>query len=601
MKVVKNNLFMIRLFFQAAPLYAVMNLVFVILNTVNFSVFGSVVFTKYLADSVETVTAHPENAEQVFPSLVAASCIYYACVLIFNTVKQGPVNHYLKKSAELKVRRAFMELLFQKSVDVDLKCYDRPEYYQKMLMANQESNNRAWAVYKTFVNLVDALVSGAVLLTVVIHLDVTVFLLTIAIHFISYAFGIRKNRVSFQSYQGRVVYDRQADYVNRVFLEKQYAKDLKLTNISRVLFEKLNEAAEGMKSINRKYGKRKAVLEAGDRLAQVILGDLMTLLYLAYQTLVRGLYSFGSMAALWNSYNTLKSKTGTLMGIFREIQEHSIYIERFLSFVEYKNEIQSGNRELSEVSGPLSFDFQNVSFGYDPQRPVLKNFDLTVNGNERLAIVGSNGAGKSTLVKLLLRLYDPDEGAIYLNGVDIREFPVEEYRKLLIGYLPQNFQMYAASLAENVRMDLVGEGEKDRIEQAMKQAGIWDKVKGLTGAVDAEYTREFSENGVVFSGGERQKMALSRLLYAAPRCIVLDEPSSALDPRSEHGMNQYLFRQAKEQTMIIISHRLSTTRMVDRIVYLENGKVIEDGSHEELMALGKKYAKMFTRQAEMYR
>lgn len=371
--------------------------------------------------------------------------------------------------------------------------------------------------------------------------------------------------------------------------------------MSHLLFEKLNDAAEGLQSINRKYGKKKAFLEAGERLAQVILGDLVTLLYLAYQTLVRGRYSFGSMAALWNSYNTMKSKTGTLMGTFREIQEHSIYIERFMHFIEYKNAIRSGTHNISEISGPISFEFKNITFGYDPHRPVLKNFDLTVNGNERLAIVGSNGAGKSTLVKLLLRLYDPDEGAIYLNGVDIREFRVEEYRKMLIGFLPQNFQMYAATLAENVKMDIVNEGETTGIEQAMMQVGIWEKIKCLTGATDAEYTREFSENGVAFSGGERQKVALSRLLYAARRCIVLDEPSAALDPKSEHEMNQHIFHQAKEQTMIVISHRLSTTMMADRIVYIENGKISEDGSHEELMALGRKYAAMFTKQAEMYR
>lgn len=601
MRIVKNNLYMLRLFFRAAPFYAVINLAFVILNTVNFSVFGSVIFIKYLADSVEALTVRPEDTAQVFSSLTAVTCIYYACVLIFNTVKQGPVNHYLKKSAELKVRRAFLELLSQKSVDVDMKCYDQPEYYQNMMVAHQESDSRAWAVYKTFVNLMDALVSGLMLLTIVIGLDAAVFFLAVSIRVLSHFIGIWRNRVAFRNDQDGVVYNRQVNYVNRVFFEKQYAKDLKLTNIHRVLFEKLNEAAEGLRGVNRRYGKRKAALEAGGRLTQVILGDLVTLLYLTYQTLVRGLYSFGAMAALWNSYNTLKSKTEILMGAFREMHGHSIYIERFLQFVGYQNELRPGIRSISEISGPVRFEFKNVTFGYDPHRPVLKNFDLTVHANEHLAIVGGNGAGKSTLMKLLLRLYDPDRGMICANGVDIREFSIEEYRKMLIGFLPQNFQMYAAALAENVKMDMADGKDTDRIEQALEQVGILDKIRGLPGTIRSEYTREFREDGVVFSGGERQKVALARLLYADRRCTVLDEPSAALDPKAEHELNQYILRQEKKQTIIVISHRLSTTKMADRIVYMEDGRVREDGSHEELMAVGGKYAEMFEAQAGMYR
>ncbi len=599
MKTVKNNLYMLRLFFRAAPLYAVMNLVFVIANTVNFSVLGSVVFIKYLADSVESLALNPGDAGQVFASLAAVTVVYYACVLIFNTIKQGPVNHYLKKSAEVKAQKAFLGMLSQKSMDVDLKCYDDPEYYQDMLVANQESNSRAWAVYRTFVNFADALASGLVLLTIVINLDATVFLLAVVIQLVSFFLGIRKNRVDFRIYRDGVIHNRRINYVNRVFLEKQYAKDLKLTSINHILFQKLNDAAEGLRSVNQKYGKRKAALETADRLIQVISGDLAALLYLAYRTLFEGL-SFGAMAALWNSYNTLKSKTGILMKAFQEMHEHSIYIERFLSFVGYQNEIRPGTRKIPEVGEAVCFAFKNVTFGYDPHHPVLKNFNLTIHANERLAIVGSNGAGKSTLVKLLLRLYDPDKGTICLNGVDIREFPAEEYRKKLIGLLPQNFQMYAATLAENVKMDIVSKENTNRMEQAMRQAGIWEKIEGLAGGMDTQYTREFCENGVVFSGGERQKIAMSRLLFADRPCIVLDEPSAALDPKSEHEMNRYIFYQAKHQTMVVISHRLSTTKMADRIIYIEDGCIREDGSHEELMAMGGKYAKMFERQAKMY-
>lgn len=600
MKILKSNLSMLRLFFRAAPLYAVLNLIVVLLRTITFSVFGNVLYIKYLVDSVESLTVHPENAADLFTTLVIVTCVYYACVLLFNTVKEGVINNYLKKSAEYKVKQTFMELLFQKSIDVDMKCYDRPDYYQDMLVANQESDSRAWSVYETFVNLLDAVASGVILLAIVVQMDLVIFIFAILIHLASQGINVLKNKVNFRNYQEGLIHNRQINYVNRVFFEKQYAKDMKLTNLSHLLFEKMKTAAEGLEKVNARFGKKKAGLESGNRLVQVVLGDLVTLLYLSYQTLIHHLYSFGSMAALWNSYNELKSKTGTLIQAFQEMQDHSIYIGRFQSFMEYQNKIRSGTRDVSEIAGPLSFVFENVTFGYDPEHPVLKDFNLTIHGNERLAIVGSNGAGKSTLMKLLLRLYDPDDGAIYINGVNIREYRVDDYRKMLIGILPQNFQMYASTLAENVKMDLVEEADKDKIRYALDQTGMLKKIQGLPKSVDSDYTKEFTDDGVVFSGGEKQKIAISRLLYGSYRCIVLDEPSSALDPKAEHEMNQYIFHQADARTIIIISHRLSTTKMADRIIYIENGKVKEDGNHDRLMQLDGNYAMMFRKQAEMY-
>lgn len=245
--------------------------------------------------------------------------------------------------------------------------------------------------------------------------------------------------------------------------------------------------------------------------------------------------------------------------------------------------------------------FVDVTFSYDGEHKILDRLNLKIKANEKVAIVGSNGAGKSTLVKLLLRLYDPDSGKILVNGIDIRDYDVEFYRKNLCSILVQNFRLYALTLYENVKMDLVDKSKETAdLNQALYMVGLSDVIEHLPDQGDSDYSREFNDGGVVFSGGQKQKLALARVLLGDKRMTVLDEPSSALDPQAESEFNELVFHTLPERTMIIISHRLSTTKMADRIILIQNGKAVEDGSHNELMKSGGTYAKMFEMQSGRY-
>lgn len=218
-----------------------------------------------------------------------------------------------------------------------------------------------------------------------------------------------------------------------------------------------------------------------------------------------------------------------------------------------------------------------------------------------MAIVGNNGAGKSTLVKLLLRLYDPDNGKILVNGVDIRDYDVEFYRKNICSILVQIFQMFALTLYENVKMDIVDKNmEADNLDKLLNMVGLGDVVESLPGKGNSEYSREFESDGVVFSGGQKQKLALARVLASNNRMVILDEPSSALDPKAESEFNELVFNMLPEKTVIIISHRLSTTKMADRIILIQNGKIAEAGSHHELIEKHGLYARMFEMQSRRY-
>ena len=237
------------------------------------------------------------------------------------------------------------------------------------------------------------------------------------------------------------------------------------------------------------------------------------------------------------------------------------------------------------------------SFRYDNSDSwVLRHINMKIQAQSKTAIVGYNGAGKSTLVKLLMRLYDPTEGEILLNGRNIKDYDVEEYRHSF-GTLFQDFQIYAASLGENVKMGLVDSGDEAAVREALKTAGIAGNFCGLS----VPLLREYDKNGRLVSGGEAQKIAMARAFLKDPHTYILDEPSSALDPISEYNLNQTLFELSKNRTVIFISHRLSTTCMAEQIYMMEQGRIIEEGTHEELLEKGGRYAEMFEKQAEKYR
>lgn len=318
--------------------------------------------------------------------------------------------------------------------------------------------------------------------------------------------------------------------------------------------------------------------------------------------LVKCAYTFDVMTALWNAYGTIKGNMNNFVNSIKELHNNSIYIEKFIHFMERENGIVSDKGLKINADTPITVEFADVSFSYDGEHKILDGLNLKIRANEKVAIVGSNGAGKSTLVKLLLRLYDPDRGRILVNGTDIRDYDAEFYRKNLCSILVQNYQMFAATLYENVKMDRVDKkAEGAGLDQALGMVGLRHVVERLPAQGDSEYSREFNGDGVVFSGGQKQKLALARVLFSDKRMAILDEPSSALDPKAESAFNELVFHMLPERTIVIISHRLSTTRMADRIILIQNGKVAEDGSHKELMKNNGIYAKMFEMQSGRYK
>lgn len=601
-KVIYNNLYMLKIFFRTVPLYSIGYALARIARSVLFNTVGNVLFIQYIVKSVEFVIAHPQETQTALPRLFAVTCIYYGMVLLLNTVIEGIFNNILTKNAEIKVNHVFAKMMLEKSVSIDLGCYDNQKFYNDMVAANNESNGRAWNTYRNFTDLIENLLVLFSLFYIISSLDFVVFILAVVINVLSFLYQIKFNKINGEIYNKIMPYNKEIDYVNRMFFLKQNAKDIKMTNIGNVLFDKLDSSSKRLSDIHTAYGAKKTIVCSCDNLMKKILGDLATLFYLAYMVLEKRAYSFDVMTALWNSYGTIKGNMNNLVGSIKEFHNNSIYIEKFIHFMEIENSIVSDKNLKSNADTPITIELENVSFSYNGKNKILDGLNLKIGANETVAIVGSNGAGKSTLVKLLLRLYTPDEGRILVNGIDIQDYDVEFYRKNICSALIQNFQLFALTLYENVKMDIVDkEAEGVCLDKALNTVGLSDVVERLPDKGDSDYSREFNDGGVVFSGGQKQKLAFARVLFNDKRMAILDEPSSALDPEAESEFNELVFNMLTDRTLIIISHRLSTTKMADRIILIQDGRVAEDGSHNELMRNNGAYAKMFEIQSGRYK
>ena len=319
-------------------------------------------------------------------------------------------------------------------------------------------------------------------------------------------------------------------------------------------------------------------------------------LYLGYCVLVKDTLSAGDFVATFNGAHAVAMSFQFLtIWALARFSEQGKMIDKYREFLNADFKIKNGGKQAKKTE-PKEINIKNLSFTYpNNDKPTLEDINLTIKPYEKIALVGYNGAGKTTLTNLLLRLYDATEGEILIDGEDIRNVTAESHRDRFAAVF-QDFQIFSCSLGENVALDI--NPDEERVWDALKHSGF---NKELKNGINSELLREFDDDGVMLSGGEAQKTAIARAFYKDCPYVILDEPSANLDPVAEYNLNQAMIEAADHKTVIFISHRLSTTVNADRIYVMENGRIIESGSHQELMELNGTYAYMFNLQAEKYK
>lgn len=493
--------------------------------------------------------------------------------------------------------------MIRKAVRMDLMCYDCDTYYDDFVIAAAQLEEIVSTAIFDLAQMGRNAVAILVLSGLITAIDPVIAIIPVlgfVVNAISH-FHIMKLEYDFDV--EKKTFMRRANYSKRVFYQPEYAKEIKLSHIEAPLEKQFHQSIDETVAAARKYGVPIALWSLLNWITVFTLLSMFCVpLYLGYMALVAGRTALGDVAALNNAQGSVRNHLDAINYCIDRIQRAGLFCERFRRFMNYESRIEgaSGTAEVPRTGGAL--EIKNMSFRYDgASGDTLKNINMRIEAGQKVAFVGENGAGKSTLIKLLMRLYDVTEGSICYGGEDIRSYSTNAYRNLF-GTVFQDYQIYAATVQENVMMNHLWEKESDRTKAALERSGFLGRLKTLPAGLKTVLTREFDEKGVQLSGGEAQKIAIARLFAEKDRIriAILDEPSSALDPRAEYELNKNIMERAGDATVIFISHRLSTTRDADRIYMFENGEIIEQGTHRELMALNGQYAKMFQCQAKYY-
>ncbi len=590
----KNQLFLWRLCFKTCPGY----MLYFLYDGFRYQ---GIIFLEHVL-GIRYVLRCAEFQEPFWKPLLVIGIILLINML--QIVPDGFFIHGWTFRSKPKLYRALKEQMFMKAAEIDLTCYDDTEYYNDFVLAVAEAESSI----DRFLTMCNRIVQAFTILftTGVFYLltDATGILFVLASFILRFVVARILNKLNYRVRLRVNPLERKRNYVSRVFYLNDYAKELRLhPTVGDRLEEEFAEADDEICKEQKKVGAKRTLLGfTKNYLVGDFIMDGLYISYLVFQAAVLHTIAYSDAVVLFNRTGSLRRGMADLADIVPQAQENSLYVDKIRAFLDYEPKIKQ-DVGASVPEGNAALTLSNVSFRYrEDAEDTLRNISLSVKPGEHIAIVGYNGAGKTTLIKLLMRLYDPTEGAIAYHGRDIREYAPRDYRRR-IGVVFQDYQMYGATLAENVVMDRLPDNTENvetAITSALERSGFGGRLRTLPEGLNTQVTTEFDKNGVNFSGGESQKIAISRAFYKDADILIMDEPSSALDPIAEYELNRAMKHAAKGKTVFYISHRLSTTRDADRILMLENGRIVEEGTHESLLAKNGRYAEMWRVQAGRY-
>lgn len=552
-------------------------------------IFMSIFFLRYVINAIET-----EAPIETILLFIGICFGVFLLLAMYDSYLKVVIYPY----TDNKIYRNLYRKLYAKARNVELRCFEDADFYNRYTMALDGSAVKMTNSVNHFFSVVFGVAAAAAAFWSMFTIDPWSVLFVISPIIGNFVFGALMNKIWGGRYVDTVKNNRIAEYVNRVMHLAEYAKEIRYSSIHELMMKRYNDAMDGNAKVADKYGRKAIAYTWAQNVTTFALVFEGIMIYAAYRTIVSQTIGLAELAIM---FTAMSASSWILIGLFNNFTEalkNGQFLEYFRTFMEYKEKIPEDQDGIIPEK-IRSIEFKNVCFEYKENEPVINNLSFKIEGDKVCALVGHNGAGKSTIIKLLFRLYDPTSGEILVNGINIKDYNLKAYRKQFSAAF-QDYKVMATSVKDNVLMGEHFDNPDETAERALKCAGVWDKVSSLSNGINTIMTKEFDNDGAVLSGGEQQKIVVARTFVQQASVKVFDEPSSALDPIAEYDLYKGIMNESEGHITLFISHRLSSVKDADEVFMLENGAVIEQGTHRQLMDMGGKYCEMFTKQAQNY-